>query len=306
MANSLANQRLPSRAKFTLSSSSSSSPSDDEDDNIPLPFPAALPRSDFLAADFQPAEYLSALPNRHQTLEDLRSDLRDRSDTISAELLELVNSNYTAFLSLGDELRGGDEKTETVKVALLGFQRAIDEVKGKVTGRKEEMVKLGGELREVREEVEKGRSMLEVSQRLTALEERLAVDSLQNQADDKNDWSLSDEDEDGEEEEQDGDEKTSASHTAWIGSSPAKLIMSAKQCKQIELLKERLDEGHPFVIKLSERLARCRHTLLLDLGTALREAKLAGPNGKDRVWRYLKIYRLLDAQDEAVKALRGG
>lgn len=84
----------------------SSSTSDDGD--APLPFPTALPRSDFLAADFQPAEYLSSLPQRHQTLEDLRAELRERSSAISAELLELVNNNYTAFLSLGDDLRGGD------------------------------------------------------------------------------------------------------------------------------------------------------------------------------------------------------
>jgi hypothetical protein len=57
---------------------------------------------------------------------------------------------------------------------------------------------------------------------------------------------------------------------------------------------------------VEERLTRCRNTLLLDLGNALKEAKGAGAQGQDRVLRYLAIYRLLDAQKEAVKVLKGG
>ncbi|TVY76555.1 hypothetical protein Focb16_v006520 [Fusarium oxysporum f. sp. cubense] len=129
LSSSMADLRVS--APFTLSGSDTSS----VDEDAPLPFPEALPRADFLAQDFQPAAYLSALPHRHQTLEDLRSDLRDRSAAISSELLELVNSNYTAFLSLGSELRGGDDKVEDVKVSLLGFRRAVEEVKTKLLRR---------------------------------------------------------------------------------------------------------------------------------------------------------------------------
>ena len=178
---------LPSSANTSSPSSENGAYEDDyngtavlnyDDDGAPLPFPAALPRSDFLATDFQPAAYLSALPHRHQTLEDLRSDLRDRSTAISSELLELVNSNYTAFLSLGDDLRGGDERVEDVRVALLGFRRAVDDVKGKVTRRKEETTLLNDELRSVRAKIEHGRAMMELSDRLASLEERLALGSL--------------------------------------------------------------------------------------------------------------------------------
>jgi hypothetical protein len=109
------------RGHDSLSSSSSSAA---DDDDVPLPFPSALPRDDFLKPDFDPVAYLSALlPDRHQTLEDLRGELRDRSGAISAELLELVNGNYTAFLSLGGELKGGEDRVEDVKVALLAFRR---------------------------------------------------------------------------------------------------------------------------------------------------------------------------------------
>ncbi|QPC79265.1 hypothetical protein HYE68_010017 [Fusarium pseudograminearum] len=270
--------------QFTLSSSDSSSFIDDD---APLPFPEALPRADFLAEDFQPAAYLSALPHRHQTLEDLRSDLRDRSAAISSELLELVNSNYTAFLSLGSELRGGDDKVENAKVSLLGFRRAVEEVKTKVTERREETNTLNGELRGVRSAIEKGRKMMELSERLASLEERLSLDSLPA----GEDW-----DEDSEDEGEDDN----------YGSSTAKLLTSAQECSRITKLLESMDPDTSYVIKMEERLTRCRNTLLLDLGNALKEAKKAGVKGQDRVLKCLAIYRVLDAQSEAVKALRGG
>ncbi|SCO82397.1 uncharacterized protein FRV6_06610 [Fusarium oxysporum] len=280
LSSSMADLRVS--APFTLSGSDTSS----VDEDAPLPFPEALPRADFLAQDFQPAAYLSALPHRHQTLEDLRSDLRDRSAAISSELLELVNSNYTAFLSLGSELRGGDDKVEDVKVSLLGFRRAVEEVKTKVTERKEETNALNGELRGVRSAIEKGRKMIELSEHLASLEERLSLDSLPN----NEEW-----DEESEEEDEDDN----------YGSSPTRLLVSAQECSRITKLLESLDPDAPFVIKMEERLTRCRNTLLLDLGNALKEAKKAGVKGQDRVLKCLAIYRVLDAQSEAVKALRG-
>ncbi|POR31052.1 Conserved oligomeric Golgi complex subunit 2 [Tolypocladium paradoxum] len=292
MAHFASHQRPTSStsAVFNLPSSDSS----DTDDDAPLPFPAALPRSDFLKPDFQPAAYLSALPHRHQTLEDLRSDLRDRSSAISAELLELVNSNYTAFLSLGSELRGGDEKVGDVKVALLGFRRAVDEVKTKVVKRREETQALSNQLRDVRSSIEQGRKMIELSDRLSALEERLAVDSLP--ADSEQEWDS----DQGDENEDDEDEHTEG----LLGSPPAKLLQSARDCSQITTLAGSLDQTQPFVVKMEARLMSCRNTLLLDLGNALKEARGAGSRGHGRVLRYLEIYRVLEAQEDAVKALR--
>ncbi|KAK7407969.1 hypothetical protein QQX98_009886 [Neonectria punicea] len=277
---------------FNLDSSDSSDL--DDDDDAPLPFPEALPRSDFLAPDFQPAPYLSALSNRHQTLEDLRSDLRDRSAAISSELLELVNSNYTAFLSLGNELRGGDDKIEDIKVALLGFRRAVEEVKTRVATRKEETQTLSEELRGIRSAIEQGRKMIEVSERLSSLEERLALTSLPA-PDAEREW---DDESEDEEDEDDND--------GLVGSSPAKLLASAQECSRIVALSDTIGHDTPWGIKTEERMTRCRNTLLLDLKNALKEAKKAGPRGQDRVLKYLAVYRVLGAEAEAVKALRGG
>lgn len=277
---------------FNLASSDSS----DSEDDVPLPFPAALPRTDFLATEFQPAAYLSALPHRHQTLEDLRSDLRERTATISAELLELVNSNYTAFLSLGSELRGGDEKVEDVKVSLLGFRRAIEEVKEKVSERRRTTESLTNELRDVRSDIEQGRTMLEVSERLSTLEETLALDSLP-QKKETSEWDDDSEDDDEELEEEAVD--------GLIGSPPSKLLASARECSHVAALISKLDEKNAFVAKLRARLTKCRNTLLLDLNNALKEARAAGTKGQGRVLGYLGVYRVLDAQGDAVKTLRG-
>ncbi|KAF6828971.1 hypothetical protein CPLU01_08201 [Colletotrichum plurivorum] len=288
-------------AAFHLPSSSSSSSagggngSDDYDDGAPLPFPAALPRSDFLAPDFHPAHYLSALPHRHQTLDDLRAELRDRSAAISAELLELVNANYTAFLSLGTELRGGDERVENVRVAMLGFRRAVEEVKARVRARGEEARGLSGELGDVRRDIEAGRKMLELDERVAALEERLALASLPGKGvpDEEDDWDA-DDSEESEDDEEEG----------LVASSPAKLAGFAQDFCIIEALADAIGRDVPFVVKTEARMTRCRNTILLDLGTAMKEARKAGKKGQQRVVKYLGLYGLLDAQAEAIKALK--
>ncbi|OAR01036.1 hypothetical protein LLEC1_04507 [Akanthomyces lecanii] len=287
---------LPSRGRpsaFHLSSDSS-----DADDDAPLPFPEALPRSDFITPEFDPAAYLSALPHRHQTLEDLRADLRDRSAAISNELLELVNANSTTFLSLGTDLRGGDDKVEDVRVALLGFRRAVEDVKARVATRRAETDELTTELRGVRGGIELGRTMVEATERLASLEERLALSGAppkpadgEEQADDP--------DEDSEEEDEDDDEQIQG----LLGSTPAVLMRLAQDYIAAEALLRSLPVV-AFTAKMDARLIKCRKTLLLDLNNAVKESRRAGAPAQGRVLKYLAIYRILGAQDEAVKGLK--
>lgn len=285
------------QAAFSLSSDSS-----DIDEDAPLPFPEALPRSDFLTPAFEPAAYLSALPHRHQTLEDLRADLRDRSGAISNELLELVNANSATFLSLGTDLRGGDDRVENVRVSLLGFRRAVQDVKAKVTKRRAETDELTLELHAVRREIERGRKMVEISERLTSLEERLALSSVpktpgggggEERADDSDDQDTDEEDDDEEEDEQ---------APGLVGSTPTTLMTLAQDYNAAEKLSRSLGES-PFTNKMAARLAKCRRTLLLDLSNALKESRKAGPQAGNRTLKYLAIYRALDAEEEAVRTL---
>ncbi|KAI0546169.1 COG complex component, COG2-domain-containing protein [Xylaria curta] len=272
---------IPNRPRpFSLSSPSPSA-SEPEDDDAPLPFPTALPRSDFLAASFNASIYLSSLSSRHQTLEDLRSDLRERSSAIGTELLSLVNANYSSFLGLGDELQGGEDRVEDVRVGLLGFRRGVEEVRARVHERRVEVAGLTGELGYVRGEIEVGRKMLDLDDRIAALEGRLALGADQSSDDDEED-----------EEEDVG------------GSSAAKLTQLAEDYTTINSLADEIGRDVPVVRRMEERMIRCRNTLLLDLNAALKEAKKAGVPGRTKLLRLMGVYATLDAQAEAVKALK--
>jgi hypothetical protein len=267
---------------------------DSDDDKTPLPFPAALPRSDFLTADFTPEAYLSTLHNRHQTLEDLRSDLRHRSSLISTELLDLVNSNYEEFLSLGTRLKGGEEKIEEVRVGVLGFGRELGGVRDLVASRTQEVGALLDEKKKIRKDILVGRRLLEIEERLEDLEARLMVEpnnSLSANNPSANDEDSDDEDEDDEE----GDTATSTTLSRLRKHAQAYLLLTHLTQKVLE---------HPFVTAQQSRLLRVRNTLLLDLRTAVRQAQATSVSGK-QLLDFLVIYRELGETEEGVGALKG-
>ena len=170
---------LPTSTSDTPASTSAyTSASNSDDDEDTLPYPTELPRNDFLAADFDPERYLSSLRNRHQTLEDLRSDLRQRSQLLSKELLDLVNGDYEAFLRLGTDLRGGEERVEGVRVGVLGFGREVEGIRKGVQERLEEVGALLGERKAVRKDVVLGRGLLEIEERIGELEEGMGIKEL--------------------------------------------------------------------------------------------------------------------------------
>lgn len=281
-------------SKFYFGGGSGSISSDDEDN---LPYPEALPRSDFLAPDFDAATYLSTLSNRHQTLEDLRTDLRERSQALSKELLDLVNTNYEQFLSLGSDLMGGEEKVEDVRVGLLGFKRGVEDVRGKVRERKLEVEGLLEEKKEVSREIAVGRKLLEVDVRIEELEERLMVTSLgrtvQGQEDDS--WS------DSEEDEEDEDDLTQ--NAGVNGPSTKKLQRLVMDCVCVERLSKNAGEDHPFIAAQQPRMIRVRNTILLDLNAALKTAA-SEDAAKSKIITILGFYRHLGAESEAIKVLK--
>ncbi|KAK3501935.1 oligomeric golgi complex component, COG2-domain-containing protein [Neurospora crassa] len=359
ISTNLSNNPPPPRLTTTSSQQFPSSKQDDDDisdddDVSNLPFPTALPRPSFLTPHFSPLAYLDSLyassssspdptnttanatvvttitpfSQRHQTLPDLRSELHTRSLAISSELLELVNANYTSFLSLGDELKGGEERVEDVRVAVLGFRRAVEEVRGKVREKRGEIGDLVKELGYVRGGVEWGRGVLELGERVEGLEVKLNMGSLgstggsgggagveawvkkgtinaeeDREEDEYEGWD--DGSEDFKEEVLDDDGEGDEEREGFVASSPAELEALAREYVKIEQMADRLG-GHevPFVRKMEERMIRCRNTILLDLSTALKEARRAGERGKKRVVRYLGVYRLLDAEQEAVRVLK--
>lgn len=283
-------------SKFYFGGGSGDISSDDEDN---LPYPEALPRSDFLAPDFDAPAYLSTLSERHQTLEDLRSDLRERSQALSKELLDLVNTNYEQFLSLGSDLKGGEEKVEDVRVGLLGFKRGVEDVRGKVRERKVEVEGLLGEKKDVSKQIALGRRLLEVDARLEELEDRLMVSSLGRAVNggDEDSWTDSEDEED--------DEDELGAEIGVAGTSTRKLQRLVTDCLHVERLSNSVGKEHPFISAQQSRMLRVRNTILLDLSTTLKQTTSTGEEGKSRLLKILGIYRDFGAEEEAIKVLKG-
>ncbi|CAO2647373.1 Nn.00g082950.m01.CDS01 [Neocucurbitaria sp. VM-36] len=279
-----------SRFYFGDSRSNSSS---DEDNLDTLPFATPLQRSDFLAPDFSPSTYLSTLSNRHETLEDLRSELRSRSQLLSKELLDLVNSNYQDFLNLGNSLNGGEEKVEEVRVGLLGFRKEINGLRDVVEQRELEVAQLLQARRDTRTKIEVGRRLVDYDARLKELESELVIESAGKEPIILGD-EVSDSDEDEDEDEE--DERS-------YGVSITKLQRNVVQYQLILGLQKGLSE-HPLIVAQAPRIAKVRSTLLMDLSTALQQAKSAGATGAGRVMKVMKIYADMEESAEAIKVLK--
>ncbi|KAK5737661.1 hypothetical protein LTR17_006523 [Elasticomyces elasticus] len=273
--------QLPSSTATTSTAYSS-----DEEDT--LPYPGELSRSDFLAKDFNPEAYLSSLGrNRHQTLEDLRSDLRSRSQLLNQELLELVNGNYEEFLSLGADLHGGEERVEGVRVGVMGFGREVGGVGKVVRGREVEMEGLLKEKKGIGGDIGVGRAVLEVDARLGEMEEGLGIT---DRDDDEEEGFEDDEDfEDG-----DGD---------GLSAGLRRLQRHTREYILLTRMVERIGNSHPFLLAQQSRVDAIRKTLLLDLAAALRQAKAT--KEADAMLGIVKMFSDLGAEGESVRVLRG-
>jgi len=227
----------------------------------------------------------------------LRSELRSRSQLLSKELLDLVNSNYQDFLNLGNSLHGGEEKVEEVRVGLLGFRKEVDGLKRLVDEREQEAGILLGERRDARVKIELGRRLIDYDARLRELEQDLDINSGSNHVNNGED-DVSDSEDDEDEDDKDEDEDD-----ASYGVSMTKLRRNVMQYRLIQELEKSLN-NHPFVAAQTTRMAKVRSTLLLDLSTATQQARNAGKTGLGRVVSIMKMYADMEQAAEAVKVLK--
>lgn len=268
----------------------SASVTSNEEDNDSIAQQEALPRSDFLAEKFDASEYLSTLADKHQTLEDLREDLSERSQSLSKELLDLVNDNYEQFLSLGSDLRGGEEKIEDLRVGMLGLKRGFKEVKSQVTTRRQKVDELLDEKKDIAKQINAGRKMLELDARMEELEEKLMMTSLDHTTQEE---AFSDSE----------DEEDEFSEVMSEDARVKQLRRLVKDYRQMGQLSLSIGEC-AFVTTQAPRVERIRNTLLLDLATELKKAKGSEDSTKARLVEILAIYREMGESAEAVKVLR--
>ncbi|OJJ69357.1 hypothetical protein ASPBRDRAFT_57044 [Aspergillus brasiliensis CBS 101740] len=284
---------------------SDESASEFDDDTSGLPFPEPLSRASFLAPDFDPATYLSSLTNRHQSLEDLRQELRDLDQLLSRELLDLVNENYQDFLSLGSALNGGEEKVEQVRVGLLAFQRDVQSIRDKVEARQQEMVELLKEKKRLKTQANVGQALLDFADRVEELEKRLMIGDTprppQNGTPGESD-SDSDLIEDDSDDSDDDELPNGATTTSLV--SLKTLERHIQKYVYLTKLSSRIGDNHPFLQSQQPRMSKIRSAVLLDLKTALEQASHAGDKRDTKTLAVLRLYKLMGEDTTAVSALK--
>jgi hypothetical protein len=207
-------------------------------------------------------------------------------------LLDLVNENYQDFLSLGGSLQGGEEKIEEVRLGLLGFRRDVGALKDKVGAKQKEVEGLVTERKAIREDIQLGRALLDIDQRLQELEERLTISMIRpaESPEDDEGFSVSSDSENGTEDEQSGGVPTS------------RLQRHAQQYMYVTKLRDKIGRDHPFLVKQQGRVTRLRNTILLDLSNALKQSVKS--MDQERTMKVLGIYRDMDEAEEATKTLK--
>ncbi|KIW18232.1 hypothetical protein PV08_02520 [Exophiala spinifera] len=243
----------------------------DVDDDAPLPFPKPLDRAAFLAPGFNAATFLASLSNRFQTLEDLQTELRDLSNTLNKELVDLVNDNYQDFLSLGTTLSGGEEKIEDIRLGLLGFQREVKAIRDNVDTRRNEVADLLRQKKTLKHDTGIARSLLEIAERLDQLEDKLNTTNFRptntlESGDQENPnvaWSK------GwtESMSYDSDDEYESDDT----SIPPRLKRQVEEFLILKHLISQVSTHHPFILAQDSRIRKLQEILLSDLEAAIKQ-----------------------------------
>lgn len=256
-----------------------------------------MSRASFLAPDFDPAQYLSSLTNRHQSLEDLRQELRDLDQLLSRELLDLVNENYQDFLSLGTALHGGEEKVEQVRVGLLAFQRDVQAIRDRVDARHREVAQLVEEKKRLKGDANVARALLDFADRVEELERRLMIGGTSAADEADSEFLESESDETDDEELSNG-----ASATPLV--SLKRLEHHIQKFVYLSKLSSRIGDEHPFLLAQQPRLSKIKAAVLLDLKTALQQTNHAGEKRDTKTLAVLRLYKLMGEDTSAVTALK--
>lgn len=186
---------------------------------------------------------------------------------------------------------------EEVRVGLLGFEKEVAALRDVVGAREEEVAGFLEERRSVRGHIEAGRRLVGFEERLRELEGELVIETAGREA-----IIVGEEVEDSDEDEDDEDDEEEENAGAY-GVSIAKLRRTVMQYRIILEIQKNMEE-HPFVVAQAARVAKVRSTLLMDLSTALQQAKSAGAHGSGRVMKVMKIYADMEESAEAVKLLK--
>jgi len=92
-------------------------------ENLPDYVPLSHDNIFLTAPVFDPEEFL--LSRARTTLPELRTELRDYLLTLKEELVQLINNDYEAFISLSTDLRSEGAKLKSLRGPLGRLQSTI-------------------------------------------------------------------------------------------------------------------------------------------------------------------------------------
>ena len=91
--------------------------------DLPISLPLAHDNPFFTATTFNVEDFL--LSRVHTSLPDLRAELRDYLAVLKEELVQLINDDYEAFISLSTDLKGEGARLEQLKLPLGDLKSQI-------------------------------------------------------------------------------------------------------------------------------------------------------------------------------------
>ncbi|EGN99740.1 hypothetical protein SERLA73DRAFT_72536 [Serpula lacrymans var. lacrymans S7.3] len=153
-------EELATREKaYPLAHGTQASDDSHSDHDLPIYVPLSHDNPYLTAEPFDVDQFL--LSRSYTSLPDLRSELRDYLSTLKEELVQLINDDYEAFISLSTDLKGEGARMERLRLPLNSIKSEILEVRKSLQTIQDTTQEKLDERAKIREEKEKSVTRLE-------------------------------------------------------------------------------------------------------------------------------------------------
>ncbi|EGO25305.1 hypothetical protein SERLADRAFT_348146 [Serpula lacrymans var. lacrymans S7.9] len=174
-------EELATREKaYPLAHGTQASDDSHSDHDLPIYVPLSHDNPYLTAEPFDVDQFL--LSRSYTSLPDLRSELRDYLSTLKEELVQLINDDYEAFISLSTDLKGEGARMERLRLPLNSIKSEILEVRKSLQTIQDTTQEKLDERAKIREEKESFllllallHLLLKISESVTRLESLLLI-----------------------------------------------------------------------------------------------------------------------------------
>ncbi|CCA68650.1 related to ERG8-phosphomevalonate kinase [Serendipita indica DSM 11827] len=241
------------------------------------------------------------LSRTHTSLTDLRVELRDYLAQLKEELVQLINDDYEAFISLSTDLRGEGARLERIHAPVESLRVEIQESSKVLHGIESAVQAKLAQRTKLREEKNLLRMLFNVSDSLTRLESLLLIPSPEEaQADTPTQRQMHLEDADSKE------QVKRVKHLSRVAAGFVQLLYQADKARAEECA---------FITENQWRIDRIKDTLLRDLNQFFSNTLQTFINSSDKspqdrllakaeLSECLKTYDMLDMHEDAEEIIR--